>query len=129
MLVYRMKPEAQAVLHTHSVNSVTLGRMADDHIMLRGYEMLKALPGFPSHEDEAVLPIFENDQDMPRLAREVEAVLTAAPRTPGFILRGHGLYAWAGSVEQALCAVEGLEHMIACELTRAQIEGGSPWRN
>jgi methylthioribulose-1-phosphate dehydratase len=127
MLVYRMKPEARSVLHTHSVNAVTLGRMAGQRIVLGGYEMLKALPGFASHEDEAVLPVFENDQDMAQLTRVVETALNDAPRAPGFILRGHGLYAWAGSVEQALCAVEGLEHMIACELARAQIDGGSPW--
>ncbi len=129
MLVYRMKPEAEAVLHTHSVSAVTLGRLGDGTpVKLQGYEMLKALPGFPSHEDEAVLPVFDNDQDMPRLAKQVERTLRHAPRTPGFLLRGHGLYVWAGSVEQAVCAVEGVEHMIACELERARIlQGGARW--
>lgn len=129
VLVYRLRPEAQAVLHTHSVSAVTLGRLGGgEAVRLRGYEMLKALPGFDSHEDEAVLPVFDNDQDMPRLADRVETVLREAPRTPGFLLRGHGLYAWAGSIEQAVCAVESVEHMIACELERMRTtQGGAGW--
>lgn len=131
MLIYRMKPEAQSVLHTHSVSCVTLGMPRDRRsIRLRGYEMLKALPGFPSHDDEAILPVFDNDQDMPKLAERVETVLREAPRTPAFLLRGHGLYAWAGSIEQAICAIEAVEHMIACELERERIyQGGATWPN
>lgn len=131
MLVYRMRPEAQAVLHTHSVSAVTMTMPRDRRsIRLRGYEMLKALPGYSSHDDEAILPVFDNDQDMPKLAERVEAVLREAPRTPAFLLRGHGLYTWAGSVEQAICAIEGVEHMIACELERERIfQGGATLPN
>jgi len=117
MAVYRCRPETKAVLHTHSVQAVTLSRAAKrDVIVLRGYEMAKALPGFDSHEDDVVVPVCDNDQDMERLAPRVERVLMDAPQTPLFILRGHGLYAWAGSMEQAICAIEGAEHMLACEL-------------
>lgn len=117
MAVYRCRPEANAVLHTHSVQGVTLSRATRrEAIVLRGYEMAKALPGFATHEEDVVVPVFGNDQDMERLAPRVECVLMDAPRTPLFILRGHGLYAWAGSMEQAICAIEGAEHMLACEL-------------
>ncbi len=115
--VYRCRPEAEAVLHTHSVHGVTLSRATrGDVIVLRGYEMAKALPGFATHEDDVVVPVFDNDQDMEHLAPRVDAALNAEPRTPLFMLRGHGLYAWAGSMEQAICAIEGAEHMLACEL-------------
>jgi len=117
MAVYRCRPEANAVLHTHSVQGVTLSRAtAVDLIVLRGYEMAKALPGISTHEDEVVVPVFDNDQDMERLSPRVEQVLSEASRAPLFLLRGHGLYAWAGSMEQAICAIESAEHMLACEL-------------
>ena len=117
MAVYRCRPEANAVLHTHSVQGVTLSRAVQrGTIVLRGYEMAKALPGFATHEDDVAVPVFDNDQDMAQLAQLVERMLNEAPRTPLFILRGHGLYAWAGSMEQAICAIEGAEHMLACEL-------------
>ena len=126
MAVYRCRPEANAVLHTHSVQGVTLSRAARrEAIVLHGYEMAKALPGFDSHEDDVVVPVFENDQDMERLAPRVERVLSEAPRTPLFILRGHGLYAWAGSMEQAICAIEGAEHMLACELEHLRTGTGA----
>jgi len=117
MAVYRCRPEANAVLHTHSVQGVALSRAARrEAIVLRGYEMAKALPGFATHEEDVTVPVFDNDQDMERVAPRVERVLSEAVQTPLFILRGHGLYAWAGSMEQAICAIEGAEHMLACEL-------------
>ncbi len=125
MAVYRCRPETKAVLHTHSVQGVTLSRAAKrDVIVLRGYEMAKALPGFDSHEDDVVVPVCDNDQDMERLASRVERMLMDAVQTPLFILRGHGLYAWAGSMEQAICAIEGAEHMLACELEHLRIGTG-----
>ncbi|RZI96723.1 MAG: methylthioribulose-1-phosphate dehydratase, partial [Rubrivivax sp.] len=46
--IYRARPLANAVLHTHSVPAVVLGRLrpTDQTLSLAGYEMLKALPGF-----------------------------------------------------------------------------------
>jgi methylthioribulose-1-phosphate dehydratase len=83
---------------------------------LAGYEMLKAIPGFVTHEAEARLPVVENDQDMVRLTREIDGVLERDPRAPAFLIREHGLYAWGGSMEQAIGAIEGIEYMLACEL-------------
>lgn len=116
--IYRARPQANAVLHTHSVPAVVLTRL-DRHaggIAIAGYEMLKALPGFASHDAEAVVPVFENDQDMDRLGAQAEKALRDDPQTPAFLIRGHGLYAWGGSMQEAIGATEGLEYLLACEL-------------
>ena len=124
MTIYRSRPAANAVLHTHSVPSVVLTRLHRDadQLVVASYEMLKALPGFESHEDEAALPILANDQDMHRLAGKAEQALLKDQRAPAFLIREHGLYAWGGSMQEAIGATEGLEYLLACELELRRCE-------
>jgi methylthioribulose-1-phosphate dehydratase len=126
--IYRARPLANAVLHTHSVPAVVLGRLrpADQTLSLAGYEMLKALPGFDTHEDTATISVLENDQDMHRLSRKAEQLLQADPRAPAFLIREHGLYAWGGTMQEAIGAAEGLEYLLACELEILRCGGRSP---
>lgn len=126
--IYRARPLANAVLHTHSVPAVVLGRLrpADQTLSLAGYEMLKALPGFDTHEDTATIPVLENDQNMDRLSRNAEQLLQADPRAPAFLIREHGVYAWGGTMQEAIGAAEGLEYLLACELEILRCEGRSP---
>jgi methylthioribulose-1-phosphate dehydratase len=63
------------------------------------------------------IPIFENSQDIPMLAREVEARWRAEP-FPGYMLRGHGLYAWGDDLHLAMRSAEALEFLVACELEK-----------
>ena len=116
--IYRSRPQANAILHTHSVPAVVLTRLNRDadRIRVADYEMLKALPGFVTHEDEATLPILDNDQDMDRFAGKAEEALRSDPRAPAFLIREHGLYAWGGSMHEAIGAIEGIEYLLACEL-------------
>lgn len=116
--IYRTRPSANAVLHTHSVQAVTLSRLLaqTDRIEIGGYEMLKALPGYTTHEASIAIPILENDQDIGRLSEKAERLLVEEPALPAFLIRGHGLYAWAGSMQAAIGAIEGLEYLLACEL-------------
>jgi methylthioribulose-1-phosphate dehydratase len=103
---------AGAVLHTHTVWSTVLtdGTEAGE-ISISGYEMLKGLAGVTTHEHEERVPILKNAQDMPKLAREVEAVLTARPGVHAFLLRRHGLYTWGRDLPEAVRHVEILEFL------------------
>ena len=106
---------AQCVLHTHSVWSTILSdRHAAKHksMAISGYEMLKGLEGVKTHTHQEWIPIFENSQDIPRLAKEVEALLKQDPRPHGFLLRGHGLYTWGEDVAQARRHVEIFEFLL-----------------
>lgn len=124
MAIYRSRPTTNAVLHTHSVAAVVLTRLQRDanQIVVAGYEMLKALPGFETHETEAVLPVLPNNQDMHRLAGEAEQALLKDPQAPAFLIREHGLYAWGGSMQEAIGAIEGVEYLLACELELRRCE-------
>jgi methylthioribulose-1-phosphate dehydratase len=79
---------------------------------MEGYEMLKGLEGVRSHIHREWLPVIENDQDMSRLAGVVETTLSQHPGAHGFLLRGHGLYTWGTTLEQAKRHLEILEFML-----------------
>lgn len=61
-LVYRLFPEANVVLHVHTVNATVLSRIESDTLALQGYEMQKTLSGQHSHLDTVPIAIFDNDQ-------------------------------------------------------------------
>jgi methylthioribulose-1-phosphate dehydratase len=105
---------AGAVLHTHSVWGTILSDLhaSDRGIALEGYEMLKGLSGVGTHHHREWVPILENDQNMSRLAADVSDVLTAHPAAHAFLLRGHGLYTWGGTIEDAERHVEVIEFLL-----------------
>lgn len=113
--LYKLDDSIRAVLHTHSVAATLLSRHGDSSLSFFGYEMQKALAGVVSHDDRITVPIYDNNQDMQALA---EIVATAwnqgAINVPGFLIRGHGLYAWGKSASEALRHVEGFEFLFEC---------------
>ncbi len=122
--VYRLYARVQAVLHVHSMPSITLTRLLPQgsDVVLEGYETLKILPGVTTHDTRVVIPVFENSQDMPALARVVEArLVTLQPAPSAFLLRGHGVYAWGATVEEAEHVVEALELLMSCELETLRV--------
>ncbi|AUX71848.1 methylthioribulose 1-phosphate dehydratase [Erwinia pyrifoliae] len=122
-LIYRLFPDAGAVLHTHTVNSTVLSRVEQGAaLVLRGYEMQKTLAGQHSHLDGVSIALFDNDQDIDALARRIEQFAAARPLRYGFLLRGHGLTCWGKDVNEARRHLEGLEFLFQCELQRRLLE-------
>jgi methylthioribulose-1-phosphate dehydratase len=113
LTIVRQRP-AMAVLHTHSVWSTMLSTLSinDTGIEIAGYEMLKGLAGVPTHEHREWLPILDNSQNMDELALELGELLHHRPDAHGFLLRGHGLYTWGKSVDEARRHVEILEFLL-----------------
>jgi len=105
---------AGAILHTHSVWSTILSTAHAAHggLEITDHEMLKGLAGVTTHEHREWLPILENSQDIPALARQVEATLQRHPGAHGFLLRAHGLYTWGGDLAEARRHVEILEFLL-----------------
>jgi len=121
--LYRYDANIGAVFHTHSVASTLLSQVAGNAIEISGYEMQKALTGIDSHARRISLLVFDNSQDLPALAAQVPAALKeAANAAPGFLIRGHGLYAWGKDVAEARRHTEGLEFLISC-LWQAKLAG------
>ena len=117
--LYRIDAGIGAVLHTHSVVSTVLSRAISGDLVLQGFEMQKALAGNQTHAQAITIPIHDNDQDIGALAVRVQqrlqddAAAGVAPQ-PGFLVRGHGLYAWGQDLAEAKRHVEGVEFLFAC---------------
>lgn len=130
-VIYQLYPEVNAVLHVHSVPVVALTRhlARTSELELQGYEMLKAFPGITTHEVTAGIPIFENSQDVPALARELAEEVgkqpqTHRPRIPACLIRAHGAYGWGKDMEEAERVIEALEHLLSCEIEAIRLSAG-----
>jgi len=121
--IYRLWPEAGAVLHGHSVPATALTLALPDAraIHLEGYEILKAWSAFTTHAAKASLLVVDNDQDMHRLASRLAPALEAGDAPIGYVLRGHGVYVWGADVTAALYRLEALEFLLATEIERRKI--------
>jgi len=118
LALYRRHPAVGAIVHIHSAHATVLSRRhgAAGEILLEGYELLKAFAGIRTHATRLSVPIFENSQDIATLADEVDRRLDAGIEAPGYLLAGHGLYAWGTTMRDALRHAEAFEFLFGCEL-------------
>ncbi len=120
---YRSDANTGAIVHVHTVAATVLSRVdaAKGAVELQGFEMHKSLSGITTHESSVRLPIFANDQDTAALAGRIESALGRAPAVPGYLLSGHGLYAWGATMDDARRHLEGLEFLLQCSLEERRI--------
>lgn len=115
--LYARYPQVGCVLHTHSRTQTVASRLfaRQGQVRLEGYELLKAFAGNQTHEMAVDVKVFPNTQDMPALAADVERLLDAGPCW-GYLIDGHGLYAWGKDMAEARRHLEAFEFLFACEL-------------
>lgn len=115
--LYARFPEVGCVLHTHSINQTVASRLfaADGKIRFEGYELQKAFQGNTTHDDVMEVPVYANTQDMGELAAKVETSLDQQCMW-GYLIDGHGLYAWGQDMAEARRHLEAFEFLLACEL-------------
>jgi methylthioribulose-1-phosphate dehydratase len=111
--IYKLRPEAGSILHTHSVWGTILSDAYFPHgaIEIQGYEMEKGLAGVTTHEHLERVPIVENSQNYQVLAGEIEDVLDRDLFAHGIYLRRHGLYTWGKDIAEAKRHIEIFEFL------------------
>lgn len=115
--LYLADPAVGAVLHVHSSSATVLSLTTPgDHVRLSGFELIKAFPGHVSHEEVLEVPIFDNHQHIPRLVEDVIGRPGGNPAVPGYLIRGHGLYAWGPDVERTMHYLEAFDFLFNCQL-------------
>lgn len=113
--LYNLDEGIGAVLHTHSVTATVLSRAAGKSVQISGFEMQKAVAGVHSHEETIELPVFDNQQDMSILVAQIEdAWQNGNLAARGFLIRGHGMYAWGSDLAEAERHAEGIEFLLEC---------------
>lgn len=115
--LYRRFPEVGCVLHTHSLIQTVVSRLYGGacHIRFEDYELLKAFRGQTTHTTEMDLPILANNQHIPTLAAQVDVLLDNGPLW-GYLIEGHGLYAWGADMAEARRHLESFDFLLSCEL-------------
>ncbi|HEY0659841.1 MAG TPA: methylthioribulose 1-phosphate dehydratase [Lysobacter sp.] len=115
--LYKRFPEIGCVLHTHSQIQTVASRLyaGMGHVHLEGYELLKAFTGNTTHDTEIDVPVLPNTQDMHTLAAQVDALLDQQCMW-GYLIDGHGLYAWGRDMAEARRHLEAFEFLFGCEL-------------
>ncbi|ALN64513.1 methylthioribulose 1-phosphate dehydratase [Lysobacter antibioticus] len=121
--LYKRYPQVGCVLHTHSQTQTVASRLyaGIGHVHLEGYELLKAFSGTTTHETALDLPVYPNTQDMPTLAAQVDATLDSQPMW-GYLIDGHGLYAWGRDMAEARRHLEAFEFLLGCELELRRLQ-------
>lgn len=115
--IYELLPEVECVLHVHSKPTTILTQISQSNsVTLEGLELLKSLQGIQTHETQVHLPILDNHQDMRYLAGLLHELHAREKLQYGFFLKGHGLYTWGRSIDEAKRHVEGIEFLMDCML-------------
>jgi methylthioribulose-1-phosphate dehydratase len=116
--LYARDPAVGAVLHTHSLAQTVASRLwaSERTIRFEGYELIKAFAGRSTHDDVLELPVFANTQDMPALAREIDAWFDAGRTMHGYLIDGHGIYTWGRDMPETRRHLDAFEFLLQAEL-------------
>ena len=114
--LYKRFPAIGCVLHTHSLNQTLASRLyaGAGHVRFEDYELIKAFRGQDTHATAMDVPVLPNNQHMPTLAAQVDALLDGP--LWGYLIEGHGLYAWGADMDEARRHLEAFEFLLSCEL-------------
>ncbi len=113
-LVYKHRPQAKCVIHTHSLNAV-MATLLDpseqsETLKITHLEMLKGV-GNHAYDDVLEVPIIDNRPSEDRLSDQLESVLQKYPKSNAVLVRRHGLFVWGDSWEQAKTQCESFDYL------------------
>ena len=113
-LIYKHRPSAMSIVHTHSMNS-QLATLLDPTeksktLTLTYLEMVKGVGGH-AYDDMLEIPILDNRPSEDMLAPQMEEALLNYPKCTAVLVRRHGLFVWGDSWEQAKTQAESYDYL------------------
>jgi len=123
-LVYKHRPSATSVIHTHSVYS-QLATLLDPTekaktLKITHLEMIKGVGGH-AYDDVLEIPILDNRPSEDMLSPQFEEALKKYPRCNCVLVRRHGLFVWGDSWEQAKTQTECFDYLFETAVRMKQI--------
>jgi methylthioribulose-1-phosphate dehydratase len=105
--------KANCVLHSHMLDALLFADLfpGKQFATITNLELLKGFKGIKTHELEINIPVFENTQDIRALAETIKPSILSQANNYGLLLRGHGIYVWGDSVEEAKRHLEVFEYI------------------
>ncbi len=109
---------AQVILHSHSVYATLLSQYVLDKseyfLRIQGYEVQKAITGVTTHEQEVLIPVFQNTQHIHSLKSSIEEKWEFCAEAVGFLIGNHGFYTWGKDLATAKRHLEAYEFLLEC---------------
>ncbi|MBC7538980.1 MAG: methylthioribulose 1-phosphate dehydratase [Bacteriovorax sp.] len=104
---------ANCVLHSHLLDSLLFADLFTGlpYATIEGLELLKGFKGIKTHDLKINIPCFDNTQDIALLAEQIKPSILQQKNNYGLLLRGHGVYVWGDSVEEAKRHLEVFEYI------------------
>lgn len=104
---------ANCVLHSHHIDSLLFADLfaGKPYATIEGLELLKGFKGVNTHDLKINIPCFENTQDIAGLAEQIKPAILSQKYNYGLLLRGHGIYVWGESVEEAKRHLEVFQYI------------------
>ena len=123
-VVYKHRPSANCVIHTHSLNA-QMATLLDptetaETLKITHLEMLKGV-GNHSYDDVLEVPIIDNRPSEDLLATQLELAIKKYPKCNAVLVRRHGLYVWGDSWEQAKTQCESFDYLFQSVLKMRQM--------
>lgn len=104
---------ANCVLHSHILDSLLFADLfvGKSFATIEGLELLKGFKGIKTHDLKINIPAFDNTQDIAALSEKIKPAILSQENNYGLLLRGHGIYVWGDSVEEAKRHLEVFEYI------------------
>lgn len=123
-VVYKHRPSANCVIHTHSLNA-QMATLLDptecaETLKITHLEMLKGV-GNHAYDDTLEVPIIDNRPSEDLLAEQLEKAILKYPKCNAVLVRRHGLYAWGDSWEQAKTQCESFDYLFDTAIRMRQM--------
>ena len=120
--VFKYRPDARSVIHTHSMNAQLVTLMNGDdckEFKITHFEMLKGVKGH-GYEDVLIVPIIDNRPTEDLLADQLGEAVKNYPKTNAVLVRRHGLYVWGNSWQEAKIHAESYDYLFETALKLRQ---------
>ncbi len=112
--LYKLFPDANVILHSHSIYPVLLSDAALTSMKFQGYEILKGFNAVSSHESLVEIPVLDNSQDMEYFKHELNYRKEELQYSV-FMIKKHGFYAWGNNLFEAKRHLETFQYLCECE--------------
>jgi methylthioribulose-1-phosphate dehydratase len=116
-VIYQNIPNANVVLHVHTVSSCKLkfGLKKENSVIrypLPNIELLKAFGNFSENPNLKMIVTY-NHGSVPNISKDFEKEIQDAPSdVPFFIIENHGITVWGSTVEEANKNLEAVDFIL-----------------
>ena len=114
------KKNANAVIHSHSINALLVTDLYEYYFQCKNLEMQKGIEGYNLF-DQLKVPIIKNTPKESELTDYISKAIEENERTKAVLVKGHGIYVWGNSWEEAKKHTECYDYLFEVAIERKKL--------